>query len=84
MTTRESQGFMYLAKRPCGKVSAMAWDDDGYEKSTAKIVASWLRRGDKVERVEVFKDDPMPEMICRPKCHECAASNQSGDGRAAG
>ena len=73
----ESKGFMYVAKRPCGKVSAMAWDDSGYEKSTAKSVASWLRRGDKVERVEVFKGDPMPETICRQKCDECKVTPNS-------
>lgn len=74
-TKRESQGFMYLAKRPCGKVSAMAWDDAGYEKSTANSVARWLRRGDEVERVEVFKGDPMPETICRPECDNCKTPN---------
>lgn len=71
--TRESKGFMYLAKRPCGRVSAMAWDDEGNEKSTAKSVASWLRRGDKVERVEIFNGDPVPETICRLKCNNCKA-----------
>lgn len=73
---RKSQGFMYLAKRPCGRVSAMAWDDAGYEKSTAKSVASWLRRGDKVERVEVFEGDTLPETICRPNCDECKVTKR--------
>ena len=63
--TKVSNGFMYLAKRKCGKVSAMAWDDAGHEKDTAKYVASWIKRGDTVERIEVFEGDPMPEWICR-------------------
>ena len=29
---RKSQGFMYIARRKCGKVSAMRWGDQGSEK----------------------------------------------------
>jgi hypothetical protein len=61
---RKSLGFMYLAKYPCGRVVAMSWDDKGREKDTAKRVAEWIKRGDKVERVERFEDDLMPEWIC--------------------
>lgn len=68
---RERQGFMFVAKRPCGKVSAMVWDDTGYEESTAKTVATWVIRGDVVERLEVFKGDPVPETICKPNCNAC-------------
>lgn len=68
---RKSMGFMYVAKRPCGKVSAAAWDDPGYEKDTAEGVADWIKRGDSVERVERFDGDPMPEWICRSKCNDC-------------
>jgi hypothetical protein len=80
--TRESQGFVYMAKRPCGKVSAMAWDDTGHEKSTAKSIERWIRRGDKVERVEVFKGDQFPETICRPECDECTSPNAQVQGLA--
>lgn len=61
-------GFMYVAKRPCGKVSAMTWDDPGHEKSIAKSVSRWIKRGDTVERHERFEGDPMPEWACRGGC----------------
>lgn len=67
----KSLGFIYLAKRPCGRVSALAWDDPGYEKSTAKHVAEWIARGDKVDRVERFAGDESPEFICSPGCTVC-------------
>lgn len=70
----ERIGFMYIARRPCGKVSAAAWDDEGYEKETAKSVAEWLRRGDKVERIERFEGDPQPEWVCRMRCQDCRKS----------
>lgn len=62
--TKESRGFMYVAKRPCGRVSAMSWDDKGYERDIAKSVASWIKRGDTVTHIEVFVGDPMPEQTC--------------------
>jgi hypothetical protein len=68
-------GFMYMAKRPCGKVSAMVWDDPGCEKETAKLMAGWIRRGDAVERVERFDSDPQPEWICIP-CTRCIGDYQ--------
>lgn len=72
---RKSQGFMYIARRKCGKVSAMSWDDPGSEKEAAKSLAAWVRRGDTVERIEVFEGDPMPEWICRPGCADCKVPN---------
>ncbi|MBI5917821.1 MAG: hypothetical protein HY849_00380 [Nitrosomonadales bacterium] len=69
--SKTSKGFIYLARRPCGKVSAMYWDEPGHEREIAKSVANWIRRGDKVERVEVFEGDPMPEQVCLPVCKEC-------------
>ena len=68
---KNSRGFMYLAKRPCGKVTASAWDDEGYEKETAKSIAKWIKRGDVIERIEVFDGDPMPEWICYGGCKQC-------------
>lgn len=67
-------GFMYLARRPCGKVSATCWDDPGYEKATAELVAGYIARGDTVERIERFKNDPQPERICEPGCQRCKYS----------
>ena len=67
----KSLGFMYLAKRPCGRVSAMSWDEPGHEKNTAKHVAEWIARGDKVERVERFEGEKSPEFICNPGCTAC-------------
>jgi hypothetical protein len=72
-------GYLYMAKRPCGKVGGMCWDDQGAEKETAKWVASFIRRGYSVDRVERFKGDAAPEIICRPKCRDCIQPN-SGEG----
>jgi hypothetical protein len=71
MSDRKSMGFMYLARRACGKVSASCWDEPSYAKDTAKTVAGYIKRGDTVERVERFEGDPMPEFICRPGCNDC-------------
>ncbi|WP_395599033.1 hypothetical protein AB4P95_11525 [Pseudomonas sp. A1437] len=69
---RKSLGFMYLARRACGKVSAACWDDAMEKKDTAKCVAEYIKRGDTVEHVERFEGDPQPEWICRPGCNDCA------------
>lgn len=71
---RKSLGFMYLARRACGKVSASCWDDAMSKKDTAKIVAGYIKRGDTVERIERFEGDPQPEWICRPGCNDSAGS----------
>lgn len=68
-------GAMYIARRKCGRVSAMCWDDHGSEESTAELVASYIARGDTVERVERYENDPLPEWICRSGCRDCMAPN---------
>lgn len=68
-------GAMYIARRKCGKVSAMCWDDPGSEKDTAKSVSGYIKRGDSVERVERYENDPMPEWICRSGCTDCVTPN---------
>lgn len=70
----ERLGWMYIARRKCGRVSAMCWDDKGHEKDTAKHVADYIKRGDSVERIERFKNDPMPDWICRTGCSDCTAT----------
>jgi len=67
----KSLGFMYLAKRPCGRVSAMCWDDDRHEASILESLDKYRDRGDIVERVERFEGDALPEMICSPECAVC-------------
>ncbi|WP_040263713.1 hypothetical protein [Pseudomonas massiliensis] len=67
----KSLGHLYIARRACGKVSAMCWDDANDKKGTAKCVAGYIKRGDSVEHVERFEGDPMPEWICRPGCNDC-------------
>ena len=68
-------GWIYIARRECGKVSAMRWDDPGAEKEAAKSLAEWVRRGDQVERVERYGNDPLPEWICRSGCTDCITPN---------
>lgn len=74
MSDKKSMGFMYIARRACGKVSASCWDDAMSKKDTAKVVAGYINRGDTVERIERFEGDPQPEWICRPGCNDCAQS----------
>lgn len=57
-------GSMYIARRKCGKVSAMCWDDKGYEKQIVKQIAGYIMRGDSVEKVERYENDLMLEWIC--------------------
>jgi hypothetical protein len=57
-------GFMYVAKKACGRVAASCWDDENSKKDTAKTVADYIRRGLTVERIERFDGDQMPEWIC--------------------
>lgn len=72
---KNSIGFMYIAKRPCGRVSAASWDDKGREKDIAKSVASWIRRGDTVERIERFQGDDLPQWAC------CSAKECNKEGK---
>jgi hypothetical protein len=79
-------GFMYIARRPCGRVSASCWDDAEFKKSTAKLVAGYIKRGDAVERVDRYENDPQPEWICEGKCKcpEQTNTERSGAERPAG
>jgi hypothetical protein len=78
-------GFMYMGRRPCGRVSASAWDDPGHEKSTAAFVANMIRKGLDVQRVERFEGDALPEWICdecRGKpCKDAGGVKASQDGQ---
>ena len=57
-------GYIYLARKPCGKVSATSWDDKGAENDNARSIARWLRRGDTVEKVLRYEGDPPPAWCC--------------------
>ena len=57
-------GYQLMAKRPCGKVAAMSWEDPNTDKSNKKTVMDWLRRGLTVVRLERFESDAQPEMVC--------------------
>lgn len=56
-------GHVYMALRPCGRYSAMAWDEDSAKKDIGKSVARWIARGDTVERIARYEGDPIPELI---------------------
>ncbi len=68
---KQRLGFMYIAKRPCGKVTAAAWDEPDSKKETAKSVARWLEFGFTVERIERHDGDPQPEWICHSSDRNC-------------
>lgn len=70
----ESLGFMIVARKPCGKVAAMAWDDPEYSENKVKElcrdVIEWRRQELEVVKIERFSGDPMPEWVCAP-CTGC-------------
>ena len=68
-------GKMYIAKRPCGRVSASTWVDEGYEKEIAKSVARWIKRGDSVTLIDRYEGDKMPEFICKGCVGGCKSDN---------
>jgi hypothetical protein len=43
----------FVAYCKCGKLIACAVDDPDHTKDTAKEVAAWIRRGDKVDKMTV-------------------------------
>ena len=61
---RKLIGTMYVAKKPCGKLSAAGWYDPDDAKDIAKSVARWMARGDTVETLKRYKGDPQPEWCC--------------------
>ena len=71
-------GHQYIAKRPCGRISAACWDDHGHEKSTAKFVAEQIKRGLQSERVACHPGDPQPDWICE-ECIGKPCKNTPGD-----
>ena len=62
--------LIYIAKRPCGKVSAMSWDDQEAEKEVKKLITRWKARGDTVDRVNADDIDYFLP-ICRSGCDDC-------------
>lgn len=67
----KSMGFMYVAKRPCGKLTAASWGDADCKKDVAAFVSRCIKRGDTVERIERFEGDPMPEFMCKGCGKQC-------------
>lgn len=58
--------YVYVARKPCGCLTAMAWDDPEptAKASTAKFVDRCIRRGDVVERIRRLDTAPLPEWFC--------------------
>jgi hypothetical protein len=79
----KSVGFMYIARKECGRVAALCWDEPKFRKDTAKTVADYIRRGLAVERLERFEGDSMPgEWICKECRGKPCATPPTGDGGA--
>ena len=57
-------GYVWIAKRPCGRVSALAHDTPGNERLTQKMVQRWLDRGDSVSRIPL--SEKLSPSICWP------------------
>jgi hypothetical protein len=82
----KSIGFMLLAKRPCGKVVAAAWEPENAETTAAwrargdTVTAAWRARGDTVERVQRFENDDAPvwtDFNCRACNGECKKPSET-------
>lgn len=70
-------GTMIIARAPCGKVVAMAWDDrecgEDRVKELCGDVVRWKNLGLDVVRVERYAGDEAPEMACHP-CTRCVCT----------
>jgi len=62
--------LIYIAKRPCGRVSALFWDDKGSEAETRKSIDRWIKRGDSVALIDVDALEKL-EPICKQGCGDC-------------
>jgi hypothetical protein len=63
----------YAAYKSCGCMVAACVDESEYKKDTAKAVASWLRDGYRVERVD---SDMVRATLRSCKCTKPVASDQ--------
>ena len=71
-------GLMYVARRPCNKVSAAAWDDGfGSAKERRETLGAWAERGDSVERLDRHEGDPEPDWICGLNDPDCVCRKQT-------
>lgn len=69
--TPKRLGMMCLAKMPCGKIAAAAWEDSWDKKRRRAWIRARTSEGLTVDRVERFEGDPQPEWICAPGCEKC-------------
>jgi hypothetical protein len=66
-TSGDLLGVLYVARHPCGRVVAMAWEDDMQSDAARDArLANWRTRGYTVERLEQRMGDPMPQWVCMP------------------
>ena len=77
-TDRKLLGTMYVARRPCGKVSAATWIAPERAAEIAESVARWTARGDTVEQLIRYSDDPHPEWCCTGEPCACRDAESSG------
>lgn len=64
-------GTMYVACRPCGKLTAAAWIEGANQKELGRSVAEWIVRGDTVKKIVRYANDPQLEWVCRDPA-DCA------------
>jgi hypothetical protein len=61
---KKSLGHMYQAFMPCGKLVALAWDDQMDRNEVDALVREWQARGNTVKYVQRFEGDEFPEKVC--------------------
>lgn len=66
-------GWVWIAKKPCGKVSAVANDTLGDAAATSAMLRRWLDRGDSICRIP--KSQRIGPAVCSPGepcvCRDC-------------
>lgn len=60
----------YVGFKSCGHMVTASVDDPKYAKDTAEVVAKWIKRGLRVERVSVER--------ARAELHFCKCGQQKG------
>ena len=73
---KELIGTMYVARKPCGKISAAGWYDEKYTKDIAKSITRWIARGNTVSTIQRYRGDPEPEWCCKTG-EQCACRTPS-------
>lgn len=57
-------GYLYVARKKCGKVVGASWAAPGLEEENAALIARWVNHGFSVEKIDCYEGDLQPQWIC--------------------